>query len=58
MERQPPICWSPLSASQERLRLLFQGGARLAWDDEKHPLLSVRLRPDGLVETSHEDGWE
>jgi hypothetical protein len=20
-------------------------------------LLSVRLRPDGLVETSHEDGW-
>ena len=33
-------------------------GARWALNDEKHPLVSVRLRPDGLVETSHEDGWD
>ena len=42
-----------------QVRLAFQGtGTRWALNDEKHPLLGVRLRPDGLVETSHEDGWD
>jgi len=42
-----------------QVRLAFQEmGARWALNDEKHPLRSVRLRPDGLVETSHEDGWD
>ncbi len=48
----------PVVGKPGQVRLLFQGGARLALHDEKHPLLSVRLRPDGLVETSHDDGWD
>ncbi len=48
----------PVVGKPGQVRLLFQGGARLALHDEKHPLLSVRLRPDGLVETSHGDGWD
>ena len=48
----------PVINKAGQVRLAFQGmGARWAINDEKHPLLSVRLRPDGLVETSHEDGW-
>jgi hypothetical protein len=31
---------------------------RWTLNDEKHPLLSVRLRPDGLVETTRDDGWD
>lgn len=48
----------PVIGKPGQVRLAFQGGARLALHDEKHPLLSVRLRPDGLVETSHDDGWD
>jgi len=49
----------PMINKAGQVRLAFQGmGARWAINDEKHPLLSVRLRPDGLVETSHEDGWD
>ena len=48
----------PVVGKPGQVRLLFQGGARLALHDEKHPLLSVRVRPDGLVETSHGDGWD
>ena len=49
----------PVINKAGQVRLAFQGmGARWAINDEKHPLLSVRLRPDGLVETSHEDGWD
>lgn len=41
-----------------QVRLVLQGlSTRWALNDEKHPLLSVRLRPDGLVETSRDDGW-
>ena len=48
----------PVIGKAGQVRLAFQGaGNRWAINDEKHPLLSVRLRPDGLVETSHEDGW-
>jgi hypothetical protein len=31
---------------------------RWTLNDEKHPLLNVRLRSDGLVETSRDDGWD
>jgi hypothetical protein len=49
----------PVIGKAGQVRLALQGlGGRWAINDEKHPLLSVRLRPDGLVETSHEDGWD
>ncbi len=48
----------PVVGKPGQVRLLFQGGARLALHDEKHPLRSVRFRPDGLVETAHDDGWD
>jgi len=49
----------PVIGKAGQVRLAFQEmGARWALNDEKHPLRSVRLRPDGLVETSHEDGWD
>ena len=48
----------PVIGKAGQVRLAFQGmGNRWAINDEKHPLLGVRLRPDGLVEASHEDGW-
>ncbi|MGE5291236.1 MAG: hypothetical protein ACM3ML_29360 [Micromonosporaceae bacterium] len=49
----------PVIGKPGQVRVVFQGlSTRWALNDEKHPLLSVRLRSDGLVETSHEDGWE
>jgi hypothetical protein len=49
----------PVIGKPGQVRLVFQGlSARWALNDEKHPLLSVRLRPDGLVEASRDDGWE
>ena len=49
----------PVIGKSGQVRLVFQGlGTRWALNDDKHPLVSVRLRPDGLVETSHEDGWD
>jgi hypothetical protein len=48
----------PVIGKPGQIRLVLQGvNARWALNDEKHPLLSVRLRPDGLVETSRDDGW-
>jgi len=49
----------PVIGKHGQARLLFRAlGARWTLNDEKHPLLSVRLRPDGLVETSRDDGWD
>jgi hypothetical protein len=49
----------PVIGKVGQVRLVFQGvSARWALHDEKHPLLSVRVRPDGLVETRHGDGWD
>ena len=31
--------------------------ARWTLNDDKHPLLSVQLRDDGLIETTRDDGW-
>jgi hypothetical protein len=48
----------PVIGKAGQVRLVLQGlGGRWTLNDEKHPLLSVRLRPDGLVETSRDDGW-
>lgn len=49
---------TPVVGKPGQVRLVFQGASsRWALHDEKHPMLTVRLRPDGLVETSDDDGW-
>jgi len=49
----------PVIGKPGQVRLVCQRqNTRWALNDEKHPLLSVRLRPDGLVETSRDDGWD
>ena len=48
----------PLTGKTGQLRLVMQGmSSRWAVNDDKHPLLSVSLRADGLVEVSRDDGW-
>jgi hypothetical protein len=48
----------PVLGKPGQVRLVIQElSARMALNDDKHPLLSVRLRPDGLVEAAHDDGW-
>ena len=40
----------PVIGKSGQVRLAFQGmGTRWALNDEKHPLVSVRLRPDGSL---------
>jgi hypothetical protein len=49
----------PVIGKPGQVRLVFRGpSTRWALNNEKHPLISVRLRPDGLVETAHDDGWD
>ena len=49
----------PVIGKPGQVRLVFRGlSMRWALNNEKHPLISVRLRPDGLVETAHDDGWD
>jgi hypothetical protein len=49
----------PVVGKTGQARLVFEGVAtKCALNDEKHPLLSVGLRSDGLVETSRDDGWD
>jgi hypothetical protein len=49
----------PVIGKPGQVRLAFRGlSTRWTLNDEKHPLVSVRLRPDGLVETSRDDGWD
>jgi hypothetical protein len=49
----------PVIGKPGQVRLVFRGlSARWALNNEKHPLISVQLRPDGLVETRHDDGWD
>ncbi len=49
----------PVIGKSGQVRLAFRGlNARWALNDEKHPLQSVRLRPDGLVEAARDDGWD
>ena len=49
----------PVIGKVGQVRLVLQGlSSRWAVNDEKHPLAGVRLRPDGLVEISRDDGWD
>jgi hypothetical protein len=49
---------APVVGKPGQVRIVFQGLAnRWVLNDEKHPLRGVRLRPDGLIETSRDDGW-
>ena len=49
----------PVIGKQGQARLLFRGlSGRWTLNDEKHPLLTVQLRSDGLVEVSRDDGWD
>jgi hypothetical protein len=48
----------PVIGKLGQVRITLRGlSGRLALNDEKHPLLGARLRTDGLVETSRDDGW-
>ena len=48
----------PVIGRPGQVSVVCQGlSARWALNDEKHPLLSVRLRADGLVEISRDNGW-
>ena len=48
----------PVIGKPGQVRMLLRGpGGRWSVNDEKHPLQAVRLRPDGLVEFSRDDGW-
>ena len=48
----------PLIGKPGQVRLVFSGlSLRMALNDEKHPLTGIRLRSDGLVEASHDEGW-
>jgi hypothetical protein len=47
----------PLIGKQGQVRLLFRGlNGRWTVNDDKHPLIAVQLRPDGLIQTSRDDG--
>ena len=49
----------PVIGERGQVRLVLEGlSSRWTLNDLEHPLLGVRLRPDGLVETSHDRGWE
>jgi hypothetical protein len=48
----------PVLGKQGQVRLVVRGlSARWTLNDEKHPLLSARLRDDGLLEAARDDGW-
>jgi hypothetical protein len=48
----------PVIGKQGQVRLVVRGlSGRWTLNDDKHPLLDVRLRPDGLIETTRDDGW-
>jgi hypothetical protein len=48
----------PVLGKQGQVRLVVRGlTGRWTLNDDKHPLLSVQVRPDGLIEVSRDDGW-
>ena len=49
---------APVTGKPGQVRVVFRGlTARWSLSDEKHPLTGVRLRDDGLLEASRDDGW-
>jgi hypothetical protein len=48
----------PVIGKQGQVRLVVRGlNGRWTLNDEKHPLLSMKQRPDGLLEFTRDDGW-
>ena len=48
----------PVIGKPGQVRLVVRGlSARWTLNDDKHPLLSVELLPDGLIEATRDDGW-
>lgn len=48
----------PVIGKQGQVRLVVRGlNARWTLNDDKHPLVGVQLRADGLIETTRDDGW-
>ena len=48
----------PVLGKQGQIRLVVRGlNGRWALNDDKHPLLGVQQRPDGLLEFTRDDGW-
>jgi hypothetical protein len=48
----------PVLGKQGQVRLVVRGlNGRWTLNDDKHPLLSVQQRPDGLLEFTRDDGW-
>jgi hypothetical protein len=48
----------PVLGKPGQVRLVVRGlSGRWTLNDDKHPLLSVQLRADGLIETTRDDGW-
>lgn len=48
----------PVLGKQGQVRLVVRGlNGRWTLNDDKHPLLGVWQRPDGLLEFTRDDGW-
>ena len=48
----------PVLGKQGQVRLVVRGlNGRWTLNDDKHPLLSMNLRDDGLIEFTRDDGW-
>lgn len=48
----------PVMGKAGQVRLVMQGlNSRWAVNDDKHPLLTITVRIDGLVEIARDDGW-
>jgi hypothetical protein len=48
----------PVLGKQGQVRLVVRGlNGRWTLNDDKHPLLGVQQRPDGLLEFTRDDGW-
>lgn len=48
----------PVLGKQGQVRLVVRGlNGRWTLNDDKHPLLGVQQRPDGLLEVTRDDGW-
>jgi hypothetical protein len=48
----------PVLGKAGQVRLVVRGlNGRWTLNDDKHPLLGVQERPDGLLEFTRDDGW-
>jgi hypothetical protein len=48
----------PVLGKQGQVRLVVRGlNGRWTLNDDKHPLVGVEQRPDGLLEFTRDDGW-